>query len=62
MNTPTITTSKIIGTFAGQPMNAWTEVAADGSERTFEEYVTTVFAPSIGRDVGLTMVRETTAA
>jgi hypothetical protein len=55
---PTIISSKIIGEFAGEPMHAWVEQYADGSLHAFEDYATTVYAPSLGRDVGLTMVRE----
>jgi hypothetical protein len=58
---PTITESRVIGTFAGEPMHAWTERDADGALRFFEDYATTVFSPSIGRHIGLTMVREVAA-
>ena len=61
MNIPTITESRVIGIFAGEPMHAWTEVTADGAARTFEDYVTTVYSPSLGRDIGIALVRETTA-
>ena len=59
MTHPIITASQVIGTFAGEPMHAWTEVDAAGVVRTFEDYATTVFCPSLGRDIGLTLVRET---
>lgn len=59
---PVITAPRVIGEFAGQPMHAWTEVYADGSVHTYEERVTTVFSPALGRDIGLTAVHETTAA
>lgn len=58
MQAPQIIESRVIGEFAGQPMHAWTERYADGSLRRFEEYATTVFSKALGRDVGLTMVRE----
>lgn len=58
MTAPTITESTVIGYFYTEPMHAWTEVDAAGVARRFEEYITTVFCPSLGRDIGLTMVRE----
>lgn len=61
MSHPQIISSRVIGEFAGEPMHAWAEVDAAGLVRHFEEYTATVFAPSLGRDVGLTLVREVTA-
>lgn len=58
MNAPKIIESTVIGHFHAEPMHAWTELFEDGSTRRFEEYITTVFCKSLGRDVGLTMVRE----
>lgn len=56
---PTIIESTVIGTSStGDEMHRWTEQFADGTVRTFEEYETTCPLPSLGRMMGLTLVRE----
>lgn len=61
MNHPRVKASTVIGEFAGEPMHAWIEQYPDGSLRSFEDYVTKVWSPSLERFIGLTMVREVAA-
>lgn len=60
--TTTITNSRLIGHAHGHEMHAWDEIEPDGTVRSFEEYPTTCYLPVAGFTIGLTMVRETTAA
>lgn len=57
---PQIESSRVIGSFAGEPMHAWVERDAAGLVRHFEDYVTSVYSAALGREVGLTLVREVT--
>jgi hypothetical protein len=57
-----IISSEVIGKFAGQPMHRWVEQDDSGALRTFEDYVTSCYLPSLERHMGLTLVREVTKA
>lgn len=57
MTHPTITESIEIGRIAGEVAHAWIERTAAGL-RHFKEVPAAVFAPSLGREVGLSNVVE----
>jgi len=57
--TMTVENKRYIGFANGEEMFAWDEVT-EGGVRSFEQYPASVFLPSMGRDMGLVLVRETT--
>lgn len=61
MTHPTVTESIRIGRIHGEPAHAWTE-STDAGPRYFKDTPAEVFAPSLGRDVGLSNVVEIEAA
>jgi hypothetical protein len=57
----TITNSKEIGRGPDGPLFSWDEIDEAGTVRSFEEYMTTVYAPALDLTIGLSLVREVAA-